>query len=219
MMFELPLFPLNSVLFPGMPLYLHIFEERYKRMIRLNIDTRQPFGVVLIRRGLEALGPLAEPYRIGCLARIVNMQTLSEGRMNITALGEERFQVISLSKDAAPFLIGNVEPYPLFNREPLAFAQAVKGLQRLVENYLRLLAESGNAQVGIDELPGDPTAFVYSSAGLLQVSPAVKQELLSFQEAFDLVSRLRSIYLREIALTRAILTRGASGEMRVFSRN
>jgi Lon protease-like protein len=57
-MFELPLFPLNTVLFPGMPLTLHIFEDRYKRMIRTCLKTRQPFGVVLVRHGQEAFGPL-----------------------------------------------------------------------------------------------------------------------------------------------------------------
>ena len=217
-MFELPLFPLNSVLFPGMPLYLHIFEERYKRMIRLSIDTRQPFGVLLIRRGVEALGPLAEPYRIGSVARIVNVQTLTEGRMNISAVGEDRFRVITLHREAAPYLVGDVEPYPLLNQEPLVFARAVKKLRHLVVDYLQMLSQTGEALIGQDQLPGDPTAFVYSASALLQVPPAAKQDLLSIQEALDLVEKLRSIYLREIALMRAILTRGSNGEERVFSR-
>ena len=67
-MFELPLFPLNIVLFPGMPLSLHIFEDRYKLLIGKCLQERQPFGVVLIKKGIEALGPLAEPHHIGCTA-------------------------------------------------------------------------------------------------------------------------------------------------------
>ena len=59
---EIPLFPLNTVLFPNAPLRLHIFEERYKRMVNDCLAEKQPFGVVLIRHGLEALGPLAEPF-------------------------------------------------------------------------------------------------------------------------------------------------------------
>ena len=62
-MLELPLFPLNTVLFPGMPLNLHIFEERYKRMMQACIESSKPFGVVLIKQGLEAHGPLADPFR------------------------------------------------------------------------------------------------------------------------------------------------------------
>jgi len=72
-MFELPLFPLNTVLYPGTPLYLHIFEPRYQRMINLCLNEHRPFGVVLIRHGQEALGPLAEPYRIGCTADIIRV--------------------------------------------------------------------------------------------------------------------------------------------------
>jgi Lon protease-like protein len=96
-MFELPLFPLNTVLFPGMPLPLRIFEERYKLMIRFCIENNQPFGVVLIRQGLEALGRLAEPYEIGCTARIIEVEPLAKGQMNISTLGEKRFRICQLT--------------------------------------------------------------------------------------------------------------------------
>ena len=93
-MLDLPLFPLNTVLFPGMPLSLHIFEDRYKRMIGECIDSGNPFGVVLIKRGQEANGPLAEPHEIGCTARIIEVEPLSEGRMNIVVLGQKRFRIL-----------------------------------------------------------------------------------------------------------------------------
>jgi uncharacterized protein len=109
--FDLPLFPLNTVLFPGMPLTLHIFEERYKLMIERCLEHRQPFGVVLIRYGKEALGSLADPHRIGCTARILDVQPLSEGRMNISALGQKRFRILELShKKALPGGLGRAFP-------------------------------------------------------------------------------------------------------------
>src|SRR5512147_2655499 len=92
-MYELPLFPLNTVLFPGMPISLHIFEPRYKLMIEQCIQIAQPFGVVLIREGVEALGPSAEPHQIGCSAQITQVERLEDGRMNIVAVGVERFQI------------------------------------------------------------------------------------------------------------------------------
>jgi len=95
---ELPLFPLNSVLFPGLALHLHIFEERYKRMIEYCIAQDQSFGVVLIKRGMEALGPIAEPYSIGCSARIHNIQKLDQGKMNIIIIGEERFKILYIDQ-------------------------------------------------------------------------------------------------------------------------
>ncbi len=78
-MFEIPLFPLNTVLFPGTPIHLHIFEERYKQMINLCLQEQRPFGVVLIRNGMEALGPLAEPFHIGCTAEIAHVERLEDG--------------------------------------------------------------------------------------------------------------------------------------------
>ena len=75
------------------------------------MDQDELFGVVLIRHGSEALGPLADPHSIGCTARIVDVQTLAEGRMNITTIGEHRFRILSLDYDSL-YLIGEVEFYP-----------------------------------------------------------------------------------------------------------
>ena len=69
---ELPLFPLNTVLFPGATLPLHIFEDRYKEMISQCIEEHRPFGVLLIRKGREA-GDLAEPFEIGTTAHIARV--------------------------------------------------------------------------------------------------------------------------------------------------
>jgi hypothetical protein len=107
-MYELPLFPLNTVLFPGMPIDLHIFEPRYLLMISRCLTAEQPFGVVLIRTGLEANGALAEPYSIGTTARISTVEHLADGRMNLTALGEERFEILSLDR-SGPYLVGQVQ--------------------------------------------------------------------------------------------------------------
>jgi Lon protease-like protein len=217
-MYELPLFPLNSVLFPGMPIILHIFEDRYKRMIRLCLETQQSFGVVLIKRGVEALGPLAEPYLIGCTAHIVETQNLSGGRMNITSVGQERFRILTLNHTTAPYLIGSVEEYPLANPNPAAFAASVKKFRPLLDRYLQLLAETGSFHFDPEKLPGDPIGFAYKAAVLLQVPPASKQELLSVREAPDLLEKLRTSYLREIALLRSMLAKGG-GEERAFSKN
>ena len=110
MMYQIPLFPLNTVLFPGMPLHLHIFEEHYRKMIHKCIEDNELFGVVLIKSGVEALGPLADPYPIGCTAKLINVEKIREGRMNITALGQERFRVLAVDKKEHPYLIGLIQP-------------------------------------------------------------------------------------------------------------
>ena len=103
---SLPLFPLNVVLFPGMTLPLHIFEERYKAMIGDCIDREQPFGVVLIREGRES-GEPAQPFSIGTTARVVSVERLAEGRLNILTNGERRFQTVDISQQR-PHMVGQV---------------------------------------------------------------------------------------------------------------
>ena len=104
---ELPLFPLNMVLFPGMPLPLHIFEERYKAMIGDCLEREEPFGIVLIKEGQE-VGDPADPFRIGTTARIVQSERLQEGRMNILTTGESRFELVEITQ-RVPHLVAQVK--------------------------------------------------------------------------------------------------------------
>ena len=104
---QLSLFPLNLVLFPGMALPLHIFEERYKAMIGDCLDREEPFGIVLIKEGRE-VGEPAEPFRIGTTARIVQSETLEEGRLNILTRGEHRFELVEITQQL-PHLAGQVK--------------------------------------------------------------------------------------------------------------
>ena len=105
---ELPLFPLNNVvLFPGMKLPLHIFEERYKEMIGRCSETDSPFGVLLIKEGQE-VGETAEPFTVGATARIAEVQRLDDGRMNILTQGEQRFRVVEIIQEI-PYLVGLVQ--------------------------------------------------------------------------------------------------------------
>src|SRR4030042_2031651 len=95
---ELPLFPLNVVLFPGQVLPLHIFEDRYRLMIRRCLAEDTSFGVVLTQRA-EETGETAEPHAIGTVARIVESEHLPDGALNIVAVGTERFRIRRLLHD------------------------------------------------------------------------------------------------------------------------
>ena len=108
---ELPLFPLNTVLFPGQVLPLHIFEERYRLMIRRCLAEDAPFGVALIQTGAE-VGAAAEPHTVGTVARIIESSHLPDGTMNIVTVGTERFRIHRLIHDQ-PYLRGEVEIFPL----------------------------------------------------------------------------------------------------------
>src|SRR5690606_41265145 len=97
-LYSLPLFPLNTVLFPGMTLPLHIFEPRYRVMIKRCLKLNRPFGVVLIRVGNE-VGGSAVPHDIGTSAYITHAQPLDNVRINIQTLGYKRFRLVTIEQD------------------------------------------------------------------------------------------------------------------------
>jgi len=212
-MFELPLFPLNTVLFPGTPLDLYIFEPRYRLMIKRCLEDKRPFGVVLIHQGQEADGPLAEPYADGCTARIIKVSQVNEqGHLSLTALGDERFHILSLSQDQA-YLTGQVEGTPLESPLSLEVVQGARSINRKVLQYLRLLSQASKENFNLSELvmPDDSLSVLYLSAALLQIPPSEKQPLLAAETAGDLLTRLERIYRREIALLSRQLSQGDMG--------
>src|SRR5690348_14909498 len=89
----LPLFPLNTVLFPGGPLPLRIFETRYVDMVRHCMRERCPFGVVLIHAGAE-VGAVADTAAVGTTARIVDFHPMPDGLLGISCVGEHKFRVL-----------------------------------------------------------------------------------------------------------------------------
>src|SRR5262245_34126192 len=99
---EIPLFPLpNLVLFPHIVVPLHIFEERYKQMINACIDRSDAFGLVLLRAGSEEESP-DTIHRVGVTARVVEVERLDEGRLNILCEGENRFRIYQFTQQT-PF--------------------------------------------------------------------------------------------------------------------
>ena len=147
---RVPLFPLNTVLFPGGPLPLRIFEARYLDMIGRCMKDDSPFGVVLIRAGGET-GP-AEIHDIGTLARIVDWYQGSDGLLGVTARGEQRFRVLSSHRERDGLNVGEVEILPAESEVPLPdeyrpMATILSGvlddLGRLYEDLDRRLDDAG----------------------------------------------------------------------------
>lgn len=214
----LPLFPLNTVLFPGMPLELHIFEPRYREMVNWCVETQSSFGVVLIRRGNEALGPVAEPYEIGCTARIVQLQRLPDGRMNITVVGEERFRVASLDY-SLNYLQGRVETYPLEVAGAAGLSGEVARLRSYLKRYMDKLATLANTQLAIQRLPTEPRALAYMASIVLQIPSDDKQSLLQHAAAGDLLAEACDLYRRELALLDTLALGGPPVDDNGFTLN
>ena len=218
-MFDLPLFPLNLVLFPGMPLHLHVFEERYKKLVQVCLASDRTFGVALIQSGVEALGPLPEPSPVGCTARIIDVQPMQDGRMNLIVVGRERFRILSVDRLSAPYLIARVEQYPLNTGDLANLHSAAEHLRPRIERYLQLLIRLSDLQKDPEPLPDDSELIAYLAAILLQIPFTEKQVLLETESAFDLFNRLDSIFNRELALMRAMLSESSRNGIGTFSRN
>ena len=185
-MAEIPLFPLNLVLFPGMPLPLHIFEERYKSMIGDCLRNNSPFGVSLIRSGQEVGAP-AEPQRIGTTARVLRSELLEEGRMNIVTKGERRYEVVEITQQEP-----HVAALVRFVGEPIG--DGFTGVSsELTEEFSRLMRSlvslSGGYTAQVD-VPEDPVELSYMIAANLDAPIPVRQELLEAPTAADRLNRL-----------------------------
>lgn len=170
---ELPIFPLNTVLFPGARLPLHIFEERYKLMINECIDERRPFGVCLIREGREA-GGRAEPFPTGTTAHIREVQRLDDGRLNIVCTGGERFSITNIEQQT-PYLIAEVRGLRQERSEANDAAEAVAAL---FAEYVRLNLAVTNQWARAIEMPSDPGALADFVGARLAVDVLTKQKLL-----------------------------------------
>lgn len=204
MMQQLPLFPLNTIVFPGMPLPLHIFEDRYKEMINDCIDQDAPFGVVLIRQGSAEYDTNVEPFEVGCTVVITQVERLPDGRMFIMTVGQERFRIHSLQRGARAYLMGTVETLPYAPENLGDLAEDVALLRRRVIEYLNLLAELGQIEFEIENLPQEAPALVCMAAALLNSPPEKKQMLLRSNRISALLTYLTPAYDQQIKLLRML---------------
>jgi len=143
---QIPLFPLHTVLAPGIALPLHVFEERYRVMVRRCLDSSSPFGVVLIREGSEVAPPTGASQElsiagVGTFAEIREASKHADGRWDVLAVGTARFLVREVHTELAPYLVADVEPYP---DEPAetddpGTEELVDRVMRRFVSYLRLL--------------------------------------------------------------------------------
>lgn len=192
---EMPLFPLQTVLFPHAEQYLHVFEPRYQEMVQLCLKEDRPFGVVLIRSGSET--GRAEPYLVGTAVRIVGMHTYDDGRMDIHVRGERRFRIRRLD-DTHAYWVGFVEPvvemeFDEGSDTPELLARAKDEVEALIQKVF------ADRQYDVQVMfPSDPIALSFAIANLLPMENLDKQHLLETTDTFERVSALLPILESQI---------------------
>jgi len=213
----LPLFPLGTVLFPGLVLPLHIFEPRYRTLVRdlmaLPADRPREFGVVAIQRGWEVAeagltaggapsaqetavarpggpgGPRAALtlHELGCAAQLRQVTERPDGRFDIVAVGRTRFRITRVAPTDTPYLVGDVEDVP----ESVGDGEVAEALAPRVlaafRRYLRLIQADPDRIA--EQLPEDPTVLSYLVAAAANLSVDDRQHLLAQP---DTASRLRA---------------------------
>jgi Lon protease-like protein len=183
----IPLFPLHTVLFPGGPLPLRIFETRYTDMVRSCMREQRPFGVLMIEEGEEA-GHVATTAAVGCSARIADFGTLPDGLLGISCIGERRFRVQRTWREPDGLNMAAVEWF--------AAAAAValpEKCARLATTLRRALVELEEHYQHVERHFDDASWVGNRLAELLPIDLAEKQALLEIEDPLAQLDELLAL--------------------------
>ncbi len=204
----LPLFPLGTVLVPGMRLSLHVFEPRYRQLVTDLLNAEGPgapeFGVVALRQGWE-VGELGDVHDVGTSARVTDVTPHADGRCDLAAVGKRRFLIESLNTTVKPYLVAQVR----WLAEPLGDAgpDLADSVRRALRVHLRTLAAL-NADVGdtvdLPVMTDDPQALSYAVAKLPTLPLPDRQSLLSVADTAARLRAGRAVLRRETELMRQL---------------
>jgi uncharacterized protein len=199
--YNVPVFPLNAVLFPSMPLRLHVFEERYRTMIEDLRRGDNRFCAALIRDGVEVGGD-AEPCEIACLAEIVQLEPLPDGRFFLLAVGVERVRILSIDRGGRPYLTGSLEMWPdeSANADPALVATASRLFTQYMD-YIRKLVGGEHEKIPV---PAEPDLLSHLLAMTVHSEPAVRQRLLELPGSEQRLKTEVEMLHAEIPILRAL---------------
>lgn len=204
----LPMFPLNTVLFPGMTLPLHVFEDRYRALVHhllsISDKSQRVFGVVAIREGYEVGSHGAQSvHRVGCVAQMTSVEPLADGGFDIEVVGRGRFRLDEMDT-SGPYLVGTVE---LAGEPRDEGAPARREADRTLATfaaYRERLAQMRGTSVQEADLPRDPAYLSYTLAATCLLTLKERQTLLEAESATQRLILLRHSLHEEMRAMRAI---------------
>lgn len=198
---EIPLFPLNLVLFPGMVQPLHIFEPRYREMTKFCLDSNVNFGISLVESNDDR--ETVSAARFGSLARIADYQRLPDGRYNLITVGAQRFEILE-TREEKPYISAKVRLLPedlgAGDIEPVT-AEA----RSLLDDYLSLVLSQIEGGENSIPIPTDGIELSYFIAVCLPCDDHVKQELLEAPTAMERLNTECVLLRHEIEMISAQL--------------
>jgi uncharacterized protein len=219
----LPLFPLSTVLFPGMRLPLHIFEERYRTLVADLLAGPEPrrFGVIAIRQGREVgAGAVTALHETGCVAVVRQVTPHADGEYDLQTVGTDRFRLVRLLPPGErpgerPYFRGEIELLPDTDitadtaPAPGGVAAVVRQVQAGFRGYLNALADRGGGVISVADLPDEPVLMSYVVGAAMIIDLPERQSLLAAPDALSRLRLERSLLSRETAMLRATTSRPA----------
>jgi Lon protease-like protein len=185
---QLPLFPLPVVLLPGTALPLHVFEPRYRQLLADSLEGERRFGLIRLAESIAELE--IPPGTVGCVAEILNTESLTDGRSNILVRGAERFSFQSFVASRHPYHVCRadlVEDEFEIGNELDALADHVRDVFRRVARAARTLSDDPDP---LPELPDEAASLSFAIASMIDIGLDARQELLSSRSP---TARLRQL--------------------------
>jgi len=212
---ELPLFPLQTVLYPGVPIPLHVFEDRYRQMFARVLDGERRFGVVAIVKGRDVDSD-ATYHPVGCVAEVRDVRRHADGRLDVVARGQHRFKIDGVVQ-ASPYIVAEVST--LGEAAGEAAEQRTVKAGRLFTRYVATLLRMAGEDAQPIDIPDDPVAASYLMAAGLQVDLTDKQRLLTIPSAAERLTAEASLLRRELMLLEHVRVAGPAPTLTPFSLN
>jgi hypothetical protein len=215
----LPLFPLGGVLYPGLILPLHVFEDRYRTLVRdlmdLPDERARRFGVVCIRAGREVgADGISALHEVGCTAELTQVAPRADGRFDIVTVGGRRFRLGQLDH-SRPYLVAEVDVLDEPDGDQVALAEGVRLVRATFATYLRRLGAARGVPVEIPELPEDGLTLSYLVAAAMLLDLPDKQDLLAAPDTLTRLAAELRLLRREVGLLAVLPTTPAPDLARV----
>ena|SRR5437588_5541854 len=195
---ELPIFPLPVVLFPGMPMPLHIFEERYRKMLADIRAGNNLFGLSYFDAG-ESGKDIPATGHVGCVAEVTESQALPDGRSNILAVGVIRYEAESYIEGGELYLVARPSYFEDEQEDEsalLAISRDVAKMFMRVANSIRAMNDERGSLPDISDT--DPQRLSFLVAAAMEIEPQTKQEMLELRSTSERLNRLRDLLARVV---------------------
>ena len=205
---QLPIFPLNTVLFPGVSVPLHVFEDRYRALVHhlltISDKSMRLFGVVAIREGYEVgQHGVQSVHRGGGVGPMTSVEPYEDGRFDIEVLGRHRMRLDALDT-SMEYLVGDVESLHERTRKGSDASHEAGRTLAAFEEYRRRLSTMRGGAVLDGDMPRDPEYLSYSLAATCLLTLQERQDLLEADTSLDRLVMLRHALHEEMRAMRAI---------------